>query len=175
MAERPSSAPTPTLPTPTGKQALLEAAQEVVRKQAEDRKAELDAERRARSRISPLVAMGSAILLVMVAYIAVERPTWLFPHPPVPESAEVQEASLRIGMAAVAQRVERFREQRRRLPRTLAEAGSAAEHIRYERLDSLSYRLQGTRGPLTLTYRSSDSLRIFVGASFEAIARRSGR
>jgi hypothetical protein len=167
--------PTPSAPPPGGKQALLEAAQEVVRKQAEDRKAELEAERRARSRISPLIAVGSAMILVIVAYMAVERPTWLFPKAPAPESAEVQEASLRIGMASAAQRIEKFRQTRKRLPRTLVETGSTFQNIRYERVDSLSYRLHGTRGSVALTYRSSDSLRTFVGGSFAVIARRSGR
>src|SRR5688500_1394919 len=116
-----ASTPSPMAPRPGGKQALLEAAQDVVRKQAEDRKAELEAERRARSRIAPIVAAGSAIILVVLAYVAVERPAWVFPKPAAVESAEVQEASLRIGMASAAQRIEKFRRERRRLPRTLAE------------------------------------------------------
>jgi hypothetical protein len=154
---------------------LLEAAQEVVRKQAEDRKAELDAERRARARVSPLVAVGSAIILVVVAYAAVEQPTWLFPTPAVVESVELQEASLRIGMASAAQRIEKFRQTRNRLPRTLAETGGTLHGIRYERADSQVYTLHGSNGPVTLTFRSTDSLPRFVGGSFEVISRRSGR
>jgi hypothetical protein len=154
---------------------LLEAAQEVVRRQADERRAQLEAERAARSRISPIVAVGSAIILIVMAYIAVERPTWLFPRPPMPESAEVQEASLRIGMASVAQRVEKFRATRSRLPRTLAETGGGLHGITYERNDSLTYTIQGTQGPLSLVLRSTDSLQTFLGSSFQVIAQRSGR
>jgi hypothetical protein len=165
----------PPSPPPGGKQALFEAAQEVLRKQADERRAQLEAERRARSRISPIVAVGCAIVLVLLAYVAVERPTWLFPKPPVPESAEVQEASLRIGMASVAQRVEKFRDTRKRLPRSLAETGGSLQGIKYERHDSLTYTIHGTHGPHALTLRSTDSLRTFLSGSFEVIARRSGR
>jgi hypothetical protein len=155
MAEPTTAGSTP--PPAIGKQALFEAAQEVVRRQADERRAQLEAERAARSRISPIVAVGCAIILIVLAYAAVERPTWLFPRPPVTESPEVQEASLRIGMAAVAQRVEKFRDTRDRLPRSLA------------------YTIHGARGRLSLMLRSTDSLKTFLGSSFDVIARRSGR
>ena len=167
--------PAPPPPPQTGKQALFEAAQEVVRKHADERRAQLEAERAARSRISPIVTIGCAIFLVVLAYVAVERPVWLFPQPPVPESAEVQEASLRIGMASIAQRVEKFREARSRLPRSLTETGGALRGITYERNDSLTYTIRGSSGPLTLVLRSTDSLKTFLGSSFEVIAQRSGR
>lgn len=177
MAEPTTAAqtPGPVAPKPGGKRALLEAAQEVVRRQAEQRKAELEAAQRERSRISPIIAVGSAIILVVVAYVAVERPTWLFPKPPVVESSEVREASLRIGMASAAQRIEKYRQTRHRLPRTLAETGGTLHGIRYERTDSLTYTLRGSSGPVALTLRSTDSLRTFVGSSFDVIGRRSGR
>jgi hypothetical protein len=60
-----------TSPTPTGKQALYEAAQDVVRKQADERRAQVEAERAARSRISPIVTVGCAIILMVLAYVAV--------------------------------------------------------------------------------------------------------
>lgn len=167
--------PSPAAPRLGGKQALLEAAQEVVRKQAADRKAELEAQRRAHSRTSPIVAVGSAIILVVVAYMAVERPTWIFPKPPAVESTEVREASLRIGLASTAQRIEKFRRARNRLPRTLAEMGSTLQGIRYQRTDSMTYTLRGTSRDVAVTFRSTDSLKAFVGGSFDVIARRTGR
>ena len=78
-------------------------------------------------------------------------------------------------MAAAAQRIEKFRQTRSRLPRTLAETGGTLHGIRYERADSLTYTLRGTSGPVALTFRSTDSLKAFVGGSFEVIARRTGR
>ena len=171
-----ASPPSPPPPSLTGgKQALLEAAQEVVRRQADERRAQLEAERAARSRVSPIVAVGSAIILIVLAYVAVERPTWLFPHPPVREAADVQEASLRIGMASVAQREEKFRATRNRLPRTLAETGGSLQGITYERTDSLSYTIHGSQGPFTLVVRSTDSLHTFLGSSIQVIGGRSGR
>jgi hypothetical protein len=78
-------------------------------------------------------------------------------------------------MAAVAQRVEKFRDTRDRLPRSLAETGGALQGISYERHDSLTYTIHGARGRLSLMLRSTDSLKTFLGSSFDVIARRSGR
>jgi hypothetical protein len=177
MAEPHSTVPTSSHPDarPSGKQALLEAAQEVVRKQAADRAAELEAERRARTRVSPIVAVGCAVLLVMGAYVAVERPTWIFPKPATVETQEMREASLRIGMAAAAQRIEKYRQARNRLPRTMAETGGVPHGIRYERSGAQTYTLYGSSGGVTLTLQSTDSLRTFVGSSFDIIARRTRR
>ncbi|HEU5170804.1 MAG TPA: hypothetical protein VFU46_09710 [Gemmatimonadales bacterium] len=169
-----ASAPPPPPPPRGGKQALFEAAQEVVRKQAEERQAELAAaaKRRARSRVSPVVAVGCAFILAMAAYVAVEQPGWMFPRPAAQETAEVQEASLRISMASAAQRIERFRLARGRLPGTLVETGSTPHGISYRRIDSTRYLLHGSNGPATLTFKSGDSLGVFVGRSFDVIAAR---
>jgi hypothetical protein len=177
MAEPRAAATTPNQPTGPvgGKQALLEAAQEVLRKQAADRAAELEAERQARNKVSPIVAVGCAVVLVVGAYVAVERPTWIFPKPPAVETVEIREASLRIGMVAAAQRIEKFRQTRNRLPRTLVETGGVLQGIRYERTGPQTYTLHGSSGPVALTLRSTDSLRTFVGGSFDVIARRTGR
>ena len=177
MAEPRTVTPASNRPDPAvgGKQALLDAAKEVVRKHAADRAAELEAERRARSRVSPIVAVGCAVLLVVGAYIAVERPSWIFPKPVEVETADVREASLRIGMAAAAQRIEKFRQLRSRLPRTLDEAGGVPHGIRYERTGQQAYTLHGNSGSVSLTLQSTDSLRAFVGSSFDVIARRTGR
>jgi hypothetical protein len=157
------------------KQALFDAAVEVMRRQAEQRAAERDAEaqrRREQSRVSPIIAAGLTIILAVGIYVAIEQPTWLFPTPPVPESTEVQEASLRIGMATTAQRIERFRMAQGRLPRSLSEAGSSPNGIQYEQREGDRYVLRGSNGSVHVVLNSGDSLALFVGNSFKVLAQR---
>jgi hypothetical protein len=164
--------------SPGNKQALFDAAVEVMRRQAEDRAAEREAEaarRREHSRISPIIAAGLTIILAVGIYVAVEQPSWLFPTPPVVESKEVQEASLRIGMATTAQRIERFRTAQGRLPRSLSEAGSSPNGIQYEMREGDRYVLRGSNGPVRVILNSGDSLALFVGNSFQVLALRSHR
>ena len=161
---------------PPHKQALYDAAVEVVRKQGQEREAERAfAAKREREgkRVSPIIAGGLTILLGVGVYLAVEQPAWLLPTAPKPESPAAQEASLRIGMATTMQRIERFRVAQGRLPRTLAEAGAATAHIRYEQHEGDRYTLQGENGPVHLTLNSGDELPGFVGNSFHVLAERS--
>jgi hypothetical protein len=180
----PGSAPTPpsvpagTPPATAHKQALFDAAVEVMRKQNEERAAEraaVAARERERNRVSPIVAAGLTILLGIAVYVAVDRPTWLLPVTPRVESAAAQEASLRIGLATTMQRIERFRVMQGRLPRTLAEAGAGAPGISYEQREGDHYLLRGENGSTRLTLRSGDSLPAFVGNSFRVLAERSRR
>jgi hypothetical protein len=97
----------------------------------------------------------------------------LFPASAPPESVAIQEASLRIGMANVAQHVERYRQRSGKLPRTLLEAGTQAEGISYQPLDSIEWRLIGSHKGIELTLASRDPLPRFLGNSFEVISRRS--
>jgi hypothetical protein len=149
-----------------------------MRKQAQERTAEREAEearRREQSRVSPIIAGGLTILLAVGVYLAVEQPSWLFPPPARVESQEQQEASLRIGMATTAQRVERFRMAQGRLPRTLAEAGSSGNGISYEQREGDRYVIRGANGAVHLVLNSSDSLALFVGNSFQVLAQRTHR
>lgn len=189
MTERTAASSTPpagTAPSPASpsagsqanKQALFDAAVEVMRKQAEERSAEQAAEaarRREQSRVSPIIAAGLTIILAVGVYLAVEQPSWLFPTPPVAESREVQEASLRIGMATTAQRVERFRMAQGRLPRSLSEAGSSPNGIFYEQREGDRYVLKGVNGPVRVVLNAGDSLALFVGNSFQVLAQRARR
>lgn len=179
-----SPSPSPAAPavsrTPgmAPKQALFDAAVEVMRKQSEERAAERAAEearRRRESRVSPVILAGLAFLLAVGLYVGVEQPDWLFPPARPTESRETREASLRIGMATTMQRIERFRLRHDRLPRTLAEAGSSPAGITYERREGEHYTLRGSNGSVRLTLNSGDSLPVFVGNSFEVLAVRSRR
>jgi hypothetical protein len=165
--------------TPAGpaaqKQALLEAFDTVLKQQAEAREAELreaEARRRARRRIRPAISAAAILTLALCSYLYIEQPQWLFPAAAVPESVAIKEASLRIGMANVAQHLERHRQRTGALPRTLAEAGTRVDGMSYEPLGASTWRLVGTNGGIELTLTSRDSLRAFLGSSFEVISRR---
>jgi hypothetical protein len=174
----PPAAPAGGASTAPHKQALFDAAVEVMQKQREERaaaRAAEDARRRDQSRVSPIIAAGLTLILAVGVYVGVEQPTWLFPPAPPVESQETREASLRIGMATTMQRIERFRLAQGRLPRTLAEAGASPSGITYEQREGDHYTLRGTNGSVRLTLKSEDSLPLFVGNSFRVLALRSHR
>jgi hypothetical protein len=170
---------TGTVPVPGAspqKQALLEAFDSVLKQQAEGREAEQReqaARRRKRNRVRPAIWAAAVLVLFLCTYLYIERPEWLFPASVPPESVAIQEASLRIGMANVAQHVERYRQRRGKLPRTLLEAGTQVEGIVYQPLDSTEWRLLGSHGGVELTLASREPLPKFLGNSFEVISRRS--
>src|SRR5919198_328749 len=150
--------PRPTAPATatTAKRALLDAFDTVLKTQAEEREAELraaEARRRARAWSRPLVLTCLAIVLFVGAYLWIERPEWVFPAPPAPESVAVEEASLRITIANAAQHVERFRQRNGRLPESLQEAGAHPIGLRYSVTGS-DYRLDGERDGLQVTFAS---------------------
>jgi hypothetical protein len=166
---------TPVPDASSQKQALLEAFDSVLKHQAENREAQLRdeaARRRSRSRIRPMVSASAVLALFLCAYLYIERPEWLFPASVPPESVAIQEASLRIGMANVAQHVERYRQRTGKLPGTLLEAGTQVEGITYQPLDSIDWRLVGSHGRIELILASREPLPKFLGNSFEVISRR---
>ena len=158
------------------KQALLEAFDSVLKQQAEDREAEQRAQaarRGSRNRVRPTIWAAAVLALFLCAYVYIERPEWVFPASAPPETVAIQEASLRIGMANVAQHVERYRQRRGKLPSTLLEAGTQVEGITYQPLDSTEWRLIGSHAGVELTLASRQPLTAFLGNSFEVISRRS--
>jgi hypothetical protein len=172
------TAPTPPQPAARAasaeKQALLDAYDTVLKHQADTREAEqreAEARRPPRGRVRPWIWTSAACTMVLCAYLLVEQPEWLFPQIGPPESAEVQEASLRIGMANAAQHIQRFYQQNSRLPETLAEAGAYSDGIEYTRIGT-GWRITATEGTVQLTLSSRDALASFIGRSFEVIARR---
>jgi hypothetical protein len=157
------------------KQALLEAFDTVLKTQAEEREAEqreAEARRRSRSQIRPTVWVSALLVFVLCGYLYVARPDWLFPDSAPPESVAVKEASLRIGMANAAQHVEWYRQKTGKLPQTLVEAGTQAEGVTYQPLDSVDWRLIGSHAGIQLTLQSQEPLIKFLGNSFEVITRR---
>jgi hypothetical protein len=157
---------------PDSKKALLDAFDQVLKTQAEERAERLVGTRRARGRLAAVTWIAVVALLLTVAYLWIERPGWLFQPPPPLESAAVKEASLRIALANAARHVEHYRRQHGRLPKSLDETGTLANGISYEPGRANDYLLRGVNGPVRLALRSTDSLAPFVGNSFEVITRR---
>jgi hypothetical protein len=169
-----TGSPPPSPKSTPEKQALLAAYDTVLRTQADEaeaRRAEAAARRRkSGSRI--LMLVSTTIVAFVCVYLYVERPEWVFPVAPTPESVAVREASLRINLANAAQHVERYRERTGRLPTTLAEAGAHGSALEYEPGTS-GYRLHADLDGQRLTYDSDEPLAQFVGNSFKVITRRS--
>ena len=167
------TSPAPSSPELSGKKALLDAFDTVLKTQAAEREAERAAaaalQNRGASRL--LMVLCTTIVVFLAVYLYVERPEWVFPAPPPPESQAVREASLRIMMANAAQHLDRFRHQTGRWPASLEEAGAHGRGIFYERT-AAGYRLQGQTGQVRLWLDSSEPLPRFVGNSFEIISRR---
>ena len=141
------------------KKALLEAFDSVLKTKADEREAErlaAEARRRGRGTSRLLMVVCATVLLFVSVYVFVERPDWIFPAPPQPESLAVREASLRISVANAV---------------TLAQAGAHATAVSYDRTTG-GYRLQAEAGEVRVTYNSGETLSRFVGNSFKVISRR---
>ena len=156
------------------KKALLEAFDSVLKTKADEREAErlaAEARRRGRGTSRLLMVVCATVLLFVSVYVFVERPDWIFPAPPQPESLAVREASLRISVANAAQHVERYRQQTGSFPSTLAQAGAHAT-ARQLRPDDrrISAPGRGRRGAGDL--QLGRTLSRFVGNSFKVISRR---
>ena len=114
------------------KQALLDAFDNVLKKQAEERDAErrdAEARRGGRSRVRPSIMLSAVLAVFLCAYLYIEHPDWLFPSSAPVESVAIREASLRIAMANAAQHVERYHQRTGRLPKTLADVGTEVAGI----------------------------------------------
>ena len=157
---------------PDSKKALLEAFDQVLKTQADERAERLASRPRTGGRPTVFLLVGIFALLFVGAYLWLEQPGWLFPAAPPPESTAVKEASLRIALANTARHVEHFRRTKGRLPAGLDEAGTTTSGIAYERRGGEEYVLYGANGAVRLTLKSTDSIPLFVGNSFVIISRR---
>jgi hypothetical protein len=156
------------------KKALLAAFDTVLKTAAEEREIErlaAEARRRSRGASRLLLVLCTVIVTFVSVYFYVERPEWIFPVAPAPESPAVRQASLRISVANAAQHVERYRQQRGQLPATLEQAGANGAGISYQRT-AAGYQLEGEGDGIRVSFTSGESLTRFVGKSFEVIARR---
>ena len=108
-------------------------------------------------------------------YLWFGNPSWVTPTLPDPVSREQAEAGLRVAMFFEAQKIESFRSQNGRLPDSLAEIGSGASEMTYQRLDARTYELVGQSRGVTLTFNSDQAITQFVGDAMDRLGIGQGR
>lgn len=169
------TSPTHGAPTPE-KKALIEAFDQVLKADAEKRDQDAAPPKRVRKwPLHPIAVLSLLLLAGVGAYLTVTRPVWLFERGLPAESSEIQDASLRLAMALQFQRIERFRSEHGRLPRSLAEAGEPLAGVTYRQTGGGQFVLSGVNGSVSLVLRSTESVRAFVANSYVTIQRRGQR
>ena len=166
--------PSPGAPTPE-KRALLDAFDQVIKADAEQRGKPADRRRQRKWLLHPIAMLALLVLFGTIGYLGVVRPPWLFERGMPPENATLQDASLRLGMAMQYQRIDRYRQANGRLPQSLDDVGAPMQGITYERVGADQFVLRGRNGTVSLTLRSTDPVREFVANSYSVIQRRGQR
>ena len=161
-------------PTPE-KQALLDAFDQVIKADAEQRGKPTVRERARKWILHPIALLALFVLFGTTIYLGIARPAWLFQRGMPPENAALQDASLRLGMAVQFQRIERYRQANGRLPQKLDDAGAPMQGISYQRVGADQFVLRGRNGAVALTLRSTDPIKEFVANSYTVIQRRGPR
>ena len=160
----------PAPPPPPGspdRRALLQAFQDVVRTEQKKKSRPSRAESASTQRVARSVLLLATVGLLLTL---VTQPSWLFPRPPE-QTPALREASLRVRMYVEIDRVERFRVDSGRLPRTLVEAGADTSGLTYTPEED-EYTLSGVNNGLTLTYRSGTAPQEFLGDSYRLVTQR---
>ncbi len=119
-----------------------------------------------------LTVISVVALVAIGVWLFAARPDWVFARGTPPQSAAIREASLRLAMAAQFERIERFRDSAGHLPARLADIGPVTANMTYTTTQFGGFVLEGEDSTLQLTLRSDDSLRAFVGKSYEIVSRR---
>lgn len=166
--------PSPGAPTPE-KRALLDAFDQVIKADAEQRGKPADRRRQRKWLLHPIAMLALLVLFGTIGYLGAVRPPWLFERGMPPENAALQDASLRLGMAMQYQRIDRYRQANGRLPQSLDDVGAPMQGITYERVGADQFVLRGRNGTVSLTLRSTDPVREFVANSYTVIQRRGQR
>lgn len=166
MAQDPPP-PSKKTPGPHDRSALLQAFQDVVRDQ-QDKKTGSPAGERLPSRHTYsliMLAMAAGLMAILVL-----KPAWLFP-PPIEESTELRNASLRVRMYVEIERVEQFRVANGHLPASLVQAEADTTGLSYS-TDGTKYSLTGVNQGVSLTYASGTVPQEFLGNSYALITHR---
>lgn len=155
----------------TRKQNLLEAAQAATHPHPSGPKATRG--RAAAQGGGRGLLLGSfGILAVLVAYLAVAQPEWVFTPPETPEPPEVVAASMRLMLVRERQRVESFKFRTGRLPSSLVEAGGHNPAAELVPEPGGAYIIRALQGGAALELRSTDSVEAFLGNSLQVILSR---
>lgn len=146
--------------------ALADVMQDQAQK-AQTRQAVED-RRKVAKKTSPFTWVVFLVLLVASAYVWFGSPGWLDSGPaPVPTT--LADAGLRVEVFQQAVLVNRFLEERGRLPRDLSEAVERDSEVVFTPLGSQAYRLELSNSLGEVVYLSSQRLDAFLGNSMEII------
>lgn len=155
--------PTPEpRPSTASESRKLVAEYEQTLKSVKEKHQSADAESGRRRKLRRAAVLG--ITLAVTAYLALNPPDWLKPHPAPPPTPAERGASDRFAIYLQAQRIEYFRNTRGRLPTTIEEAGEPMPGLRYEVPGDGTFALISDRDT-TIRYSSRDSLGTFLGGS----------
>jgi hypothetical protein len=114
-------------------------------------------------RESPVRMLLLGALLLFNAYLWTNAPGWLEYRTPRTPPLDYYEASWRIAVYMQHQRVEEFRRERGKLPLVARRAGPPVKGVTYTPLTSDMYELRAGNHYRQIIYRSTDSLRVFMG------------
>lgn len=115
--------------------------------------------------------LSATIVIALCAWVWLAPPEWLVPRPAAPPSQEYREASARVALALHAQRVESYRVERGRLPRTKIDVGIASDQITYSRGDDGTYELSTRVDGQLVRYRSTQPREQYLTAAMHALNR----
>lgn len=101
--------------------------------------------------------VGLALSTAVAVYLWFGSPGWLSRQPVLPPLEE-EEASVAAAIYLQAQQIEAYRARNGRLPAFQEEAGLPVPGVRYARIDSRSYWIEGRDRRVVMTYRSGEPL-----------------
>ena len=153
------------------KKALAEARELAVRDEAERlAKSREEVPKTKEARLLPYMFI---VVVAFGLYALAAQPTWLITPPPPPESPRIVEASLRVAMWQQALHVERYRDEKGRLPVDLGQAGAPnMAGVSYHQIGEESYLITGSNGNADLVLRSEEPFEDFLGESMKTLANR---
>lgn len=111
------------------------------------------------------------LLLAVSTWSWIARPAWIWGAEAASPSAVEQEAATRLGLLAVAQRVEAHRAEIGRLPASLEEIGEPATGVFYAPISATVFELRATHDQGVVVYRSDEPVEAFLGNSAAVISR----
>lgn len=167
--ERPPRTParTPSLSTPPSVERAM-ALRDVMDHAARVQREVTAATPLRRSRTPRILAVIVAgILIGFSAYSLIARPAFIWGEPTFVDPAR-NDASMRLGIYLLAQRLEAFRAEAGEYPASLGDIGEAVEGVLYALLSDSVFELRSAADP-TLVLRSDASAESFLGNSIRLI------
>lgn len=152
---------------------LSEALRDVVADQAATAKSERAARLVRRRKSPPALIIVAVLAWGVLAWLWIARPAAIFGSGvgAITMSANEEDAHVRYGLYLQRARVERFREQQRRLPVTLAESGPVESGVVFA-ATSDGYVLEAQAGAMMLRLTQRMNADSFLGNAVARLPRR---